>query len=58
MQLRITKMMVIAFIAFFITIKEAITDPEANVYRLAEVSGNIIDQCVARYLLQENMAEL
>ena len=32
---------------------------EANVYRLAEVSSNIIDQCVAQgFPLQESMEEL
>ena len=34
---------------FYDTVKEVTTVPvKANVYRLAEVSGNIIDQCVAQ----------
>jgi hypothetical protein len=36
------------FRLFYDTVKEAITALEANVHRLAEVSTNIIDQCVAQ----------
>jgi succinate dehydrogenase / fumarate reductase flavoprotein subunit len=50
MQQKITKMMVIVFYRlFYDTIKGGdYRAREANVHRLAEVSGNIIDQCVAQ----------
>ena len=50
MQQKITKMMEIQYIGFFYdTVKGGdYRAREANVYRLAEVSVNIIDQCVAQ----------
>ena len=43
------KTMAIAFIGFFTTrSKGAITGPGVNVHRLAQVSVNIIDQCVVQ----------
>ena len=50
MQLKIIRMMEIRFIGWFYdTVKGGdYRAREANVHRLAEVSGNIIDQCVAQ----------
>ena len=49
MQLKIIRMMETRFIGCFMTrLKEEIIEArEANVHRFTEVSGNIIDQCVA-----------
>ena len=50
MRLKTIKMTEILSKGFFMTpSKEGISEPrEANVYRLAQVSGHIIDQCVAQ----------
>ena len=42
---------------FYDTVKGGDYRERANVHRLFEVSGNIIDQCVPKEFLSENMEE-